>query len=125
MVPRTFLARFFLSFLCFLVEASLVARPFYTWRQHSGENGDLGDESGKRMVIAYPDEAVLGLELLGNGEVVVDETEAGALAATELGLEAEEEHSLGILDLVHLTDLLLELGLGDVGATLVDHIDDL
>lgn len=103
-----------------------MARPFYTWRQHSnGENGDLGDESGKRMVIAYPDEAVLGLELLGNGEVVVDETEAGALAATELGLEAEEEHSLGILDLVHLTDLLLELGLGDVGATLVDHIDDL
>ena len=32
----------------------------------------------------HPDQAVLGLELLGRGDVVVDETEAGGLAATEL-----------------------------------------
>lgn len=33
---------------------------------------------------SHPDQAVLGLELLGCGHVVVDEPEAGGLAATEL-----------------------------------------
>ena len=46
---------------------------------------------------ALTDESVLGLESLGNLEVVVDEAEAGALASTELCLEAEDEDGGGVL----------------------------
>ena len=46
---------------------------------------------------ALTDESVLGLESLGNLEVVVDEAEAGALTSTELCLEAEDEDGGGVL----------------------------
>lgn len=71
------------------------------------------------------DKSVLGLELLGDLEVVVDETEASALASTELCLEAEDEDGAGISDLEHLGKKLLKLLLGDVGAARVDNINDL
>jgi hypothetical protein len=59
----------------------------------------------------YPDEAILGLELLGGLEVVVDETEAGGLAASEVGAELEDEDAVGVFDLVHLRQPLLQLRL--------------
>ena len=59
----------------------------------------------------YPDEAILGLELLGGLEVVVDEAEAGGLAASEVGAELEDEDAVGVLDLVHLRQPLLQLRL--------------
>ena len=59
----------------------------------------------------YPDEAILGLELLGGLEVVVDETEAGGLAASEVGAELEDEDAVGVPDLVHLRQPLLQLRL--------------
>ena len=43
----------------------------------------------------------LGLELLGGLEVVVDETESGGLAASEVGAELEHEDAVGVLDVVH------------------------
>lgn len=124
LVPRTFLALFFLSFLCFLVVASLVASPDCKFDEE--RDGSMMMSHGSKVAQqAYPDKTVLGLELLGDSEVVVDETEAGALATTELRLETEEEDGLRVLHLVHLGDLLLELSLGDVGTTLVNDIDDL
>ena len=74
---------------------------------------------------ALADESVLGLELLGDLEVVVDEAEASALASTELCLEAEDEDGGGVGDLEHLGEKLLKLLLGDVVAARVDHVDDL
>ena len=59
----------------------------------------------------YPDEAVLGLELLGCVEVVVDETESGGLAASEMRAELEHEDAVGVLHVVHLGQLILELRL--------------
>jgi len=73
---------------------------------------------------AIPDKTVLGLELLCYSEVVVDETKSRAPSTTKLCLETKKEDCLGILDLVHLGQLLLHLGLGDVGATLMDQINN-
>ena len=44
----------------------------------------------------YPDEAVLGLELLCGLEVIVDETESGGLSASEVGAELEHEDAVGV-----------------------------
>lgn len=70
---------------------------------------------------ADPDEAVLGLELLQGLGGVVDEGEAGRLAATELGAQAEDL-DLVLLGLVHAAELLAELILGDVGARGVEDV---
>ena len=59
----------------------------------------------------YPDEAVLGLELLGGLEVVVDEAEASGLASSEVGAELEDEDGVGVFHLVHLGQPLLQLRL--------------
>jgi hypothetical protein len=72
---------------------------------------------------ALADEAVLGLELAEGVLVVVDEAEAGGLAATELGAEAKHDGELGI-SLVHTTDNLGELVLGNIGTAGVDDIDN-
>merc|ERR1740133_263825 len=74
------------------------------------------------LLEASADQAVLRLELLGSLEVVVDETEAGALAATNGSPEPEKEHTAGILDLVQLDKVFLEVLLGHVRETRVDHI---
>ena len=55
----------------------------------------------------------------------VDETETSGLAASELGLQAENEHNVTVLDLVHLAELLLELFLRYICATRVEHIHNL
>ena len=72
----------------------------------------------------YTDEAVLGLELLGRLQVIVDQSEASRLSTTESGAETEAEDNL-LIDLVHLGELLAELILGDVGTSRVDDIHDL
>jgi hypothetical protein len=64
---------------------------------------------------------VVGLELLHGLGGVVDEGEAGALATTEVCLEAEDGDVL-LLSLVELTELATELILGDVGAVGVENI---
>jgi len=78
----------------------------------------------KRPKITYTDEAVLGLELLGRLQVVVDQSEASGLSASESSAETEDEDNL-LIDLVHLGELLAELILGDVGAGRVDDIHNL
>lgn len=74
----------------------------------------LGSESD-------PDQAVLGLELLQSLGGVVDEGEAGGLAATELGAQAKDLDLL-LLGLVQAGELLAELGLGDVGTAGVEDV---
>lgn len=70
---------------------------------------------------AVPDQPVVGLELLHGLGAVVDEGEAGALAATKVCLEAEDGDIL-LLGLVELAELAAELVLGDVGAVGVEDI---
>ena len=65
----------------------------------------------KGQATTYPDEAVFGLELLGSLEVVVDESEAGGLAASEVGSELEDEDAVGVLHLVKLRQPLFQLRL--------------
>ena len=68
-------------------------------------------------------EPVLRLELLERLDRVVDEGEAGALAAAVLGAEAEDRH-LVLAGLVHLRKLGAQLVLGDAGAVRVQDVDD-
>lgn len=70
---------------------------------------------------ADADQAVLGLELLHGLRRVVDEGEAGGLATTELGAQAEDG-ALVLVGLVEASDLLAELLLGDVGAAGVQDV---
>jgi hypothetical protein len=84
----------------------------------------LVDMTKRVYEITYTDEAVLGLELLGRLQVVVDQSEASGLSASESSAETEDEDNL-LIDLVHLGELLAELILGDVGAGRVDNIHDL
>lgn len=70
---------------------------------------------------ADADKAVGGLKLLQGLGGVVDEGEAGGLAATELGSQAKNL-DLVLLHLVHAAELLAELLLGDVGAVGVEDV---
>ena len=59
----------------------------------------------------YPDQAVLGLELLGSVEVIVDEPETAGFAASEVCTELEHDDAVGFLHVVHLGQFLLQLHL--------------
>jgi len=80
--------------------------------------GSLLDFLGK----AVADEAVVGLELLEGVGGVVDEGEAGGLAAAELRAEAEHRHRL-LVALVQLRQLAAQLVLAHVGAVGVQYVD--
>lgn len=69
------------------------------------------------------DETVLGLELAEGIFVVVDDAESGGLSSSELGAESEKDDKLGV-GLVHASDNFLELGLGNVGTSRVDDINN-
>jgi hypothetical protein len=61
------------------------------------------------------------LKLLESVDRIVDEREAGALAATELGAETEDGYLI-LLCLVEFAKLASELVLGHVGAIGVEDI---
>jgi hypothetical protein len=63
----------------------------------------------------------VGLELLHRLGGIVDKSEAGRLATTELCAEAENADLL-LAGLVHAGELLPELLLGDVGTTGVEDV---
>lgn len=73
------------------------------------------------LVQAVSLQPVLGLELLGVVQGVVDERESGGAAASEVGAEAEHEHDVG-RDLVHGGQLVADLLLGHGGHVRVDHV---
>ena len=83
--PRSFLTRFFFSLICL--------RDWVTFLK------------------ACTDHAVLGLELLHGVNVVIDQTKPSGLATTKLRAEAEEADARVVLHVVHLGELLAELGL--------------
>lgn len=70
---------------------------------------------------AVPHEPVVGLELLHRLIAVVDESEAGALAATVVCLESKDG-DIVLLGLVKLAELLAEFVLGDVCAVGVEDV---
>ncbi|GMS96271.1 hypothetical protein PENTCL1PPCAC_18446, partial [Pristionchus entomophagus] len=72
---------------------------------------------------AVGDKSMLGLELLGQIEGVVDEGESDALSTSELATESEGNDQIR-RGLVQRGELLLDLGLGDRGARRVDDLDD-
>lgn len=59
----------------------------------------------------HPHKPVLWLKLLGHLHVVIDQAEAGALAAAKLGPHAKHKDAVQVLDVVHLGQLLAQLGL--------------
>lgn len=71
--------------------------------------------------LAVADQAVSGLEVLHGLGGVVEEGEAGALAATVLRAETEDGH-LVLVGLIEAGELLAELVLGDVGARWVEDV---
>ena len=71
----------------------------------------------------YSDKAILGLELLGSLQSVVDKSEASGLATTELCLVTEAEDNI-LFGLVHLGELLTKFILGDIGTAGMNYIDD-
>lgn len=73
---------------------------------------------------ANPHQSVLGLKLLHGLGGVVDEGEAGGLAATVLGSETEDG-DLVLLGLVEAAELLAELIFGDVGAVGVEDVTEI
>jgi hypothetical protein len=77
---------------------------------------DLGGESDA-------DQSVVRLELLHGLGGVIDEGEAGGLAATELCAKAEDADLL-LVGLVETGELLPELLLRDVGAARVEDVND-
>ena len=94
--------------------------------QHSSKHGEC-----KRTLLsagtlglgghADTDQAVGRLELLHGLGGVIDESEAGGLATTELSSETEDG-DLVLLGLVERTELLTELLLGDVGTARVEDV---
>ena len=72
---------------------------------------DLLAGLGNLLLKARTDHTVLGLELLHGVNVVVDQTEPSGLATTKLRAEAEEADARVVLHVVHLGELLAELGL--------------
>lgn len=73
--------------------------------------------------LSVADESVVWLELLHGLGGIVEEGEAGALAATVLGAETEDG-DLVLGDLVERGELLAELILGDVGTRWVEDVND-
>ena len=65
--------------------------------------------------------SVLGLELFGVVHGVVDQGEASGLATSKVGLEPEHEDPVGSA-VVHLSQLLSDVGLGHGGLAGVENI---
>ena len=63
--------------------------------------------------VSHPDEPILGLELLCGINSVVDEPKTSRLATSKLRAETEDEDALLVALLVHLAQLLLQLGLAN------------
>lgn len=72
----------------------------------------------------YTSEHLLAVELLSSVKRIIDESEAGRSATTELGLETENRNVL-ILGLEGLSELALDVGLRDVGRLGVNQFDHL
>jgi hypothetical protein len=77
---------------------------------------DLGGESDA-------DQSVVGLELLHGLGGVIDKSEAGGLATTELCAKAKDADLL-LVGLVETGELLPELLLRDVGAARVEDVTE-
>ena len=85
---------------------------------------DLLARLARGLLQPVADETVLGLELLGDVDRVVNQAKAGGFASAKLRAEAEDEDRVGLPGVVHLGELLADLGLGHVGAARVQHVDD-
>ena len=87
----------------------------------------LEGATGGGLLLAHAEAelAVGGLNALQAGQVVVDQTEAGGLATSELGLHAEQGDGLLVGNLVELGELLAdELGGDGTAPVGVVHLDD-
>ena len=76
------------------------------------------------MLGAYLSEHLLGVKFLSSVKCIVDKSEASGSATAELGLEAENRNVL-LLGLEGLSQLGLDLSLGDVLVLRVDQLHNL
>jgi len=97
--------------------STLFIHPTLSSIKHTLLSAGLLDLAGETNA----DESVVRLKLLHGLGGVVDEGEAGSLAATELGAETEDG-DLVLLGLVEAGELVAELILGDVGAVGVEDV---
>ena len=67
-------------------------------------------------------QSVLGLELLGTLNVIVDKSESGALSTSDRRSESEKEDGTGILHVVKLDKVCREILLGHIGQSRVLNI---
>jgi hypothetical protein len=126
-VPRRVLLRFF---LCLPVARCQYPLPLSLRRAFPRRRRLLRGVGGLTLLparlldllcLAVSHQPVVGLELLHGLGGVVDEGEAGALAATVLRPEAEDG-DLVLAGLVQLAELAAELVLGDIGAVRVEDV---
>lgn len=73
------------------------------------------------IVESVASETMLGFELLGKVEGVVDEGETGGFAASEVCSESEDEAHVGC-DFVHRGELVADVLLGDGGESGVENV---
>ena len=85
---------------------------------------DLLSRGVHSLLQSLSDLSVVRLELLERLDGIVDQAEACGLGATVLNSETENNHSLRIGDLEHLSYFLLQLSLGNRSSAGVDHIND-
>lgn len=71
----------------------------------------------------YSDQPIPGLELLLRGLIIVDQSKSSAPSTTKLSLETEGDDT-GLVGLVEGSELLREVGLGHIGATRVEDVDN-
>lgn len=127
-VPRNSLERFF---LCLPNHESIISYVVHVTRHVKKDGLNPPHMQGALTLLSrglldlvglsVADESVVWLELLHGLGGIVEEGEAGALAATVLGAETEDG-DLVLGDLVERGELLAELILGDVGTRWVEDV---
>ena len=121
--PRIFIERFLRSLVCLRDFCTRFARPACWEETGGGASGRAADGQGwlhfpspagaaaasasqspRPCGCTYPNLHVLGQQLLGRLQVVIDEPKAGGLAAAESGAEAIDEHHVRLRP-IHLRHL--------------------
>jgi len=71
------------------------------------------------------DQAVLWLKFLCCLKVIVDKSKSSGLTSSELCSESKHKHALLVLHVIHLGQTLLELGLGHISTSWMNHVSNL
>lgn len=76
-------------------------------------------------VKSVPDEPVLGLVFLRVLNSIINQPEASRFPTTKVSPELENKYWIGVLDIIHFLELLLQLSLRNIGSSRMKNINDL